>query len=427
MNTRTRTPVALLLLLSLLLTLLSGCARQRMVDQMEKEIEVARAQEIPAPTEPAPTEPAPEATPEATPENEPQPTEAPEPSDEALLESVLACKEKLENPDDLAFVDMRKAKTKEEVIAIAMAILERAEYPYTHMKLRSCFYAYGEKYPGLWLYAVNTLGETLDIIVSERSDILNEMVVGDDSMRLGLQYARKNAAHSFNNRLHTPKDYLSSSTSDFSKTDNTLLGIWISGTTFPFFDLGYYLKLPKESGWDYSDENWGISYWNGEEMVEGWHRPDPSYPEADPAWYEYVPAESLDAEIAVMQEKLAAADKGYRWEIQDSIEIDGKTYPVKWLSVLNNEGEWMDAIFSEDPDLCYLLHNHKDELADKRTVLPGERNVSTTPRNEFRNQWLVEDVFYSGYGYYEFGTTTAIQDAGSAMRDGREGLPKDRW
>ena len=91
--------------------------------------------------------------------------------------------------------------------------------------------------------------------------------------------------------------------------------------------------------------------------------------------------------------------------MQEEITLDGQSYTVSWLSIRNEQGDWADVIFSEDPDFCYILRNHQDELPRLRTVLSGERK-------EEKTDWILEDMFNYGYSYYAFGNVNVLKDCG---------------
>jgi len=141
----------------------------------------------------------------------------------------------------------------------------------------------------------------------------------------------------------------------------------------------------------------------------------PEYQE-DPAFPTYVPEETIDENLQAVVNRLGATGLGYEWEIQDTITLDGTDYPVTWLYAIDDEGEWVDVIWSEDPDFCYFLSNRRDEFATLRQDEINAMNTKYPQRGEATfnmNAYLLQDVFYHGYSMYMEGYGLSLLDCGS--------------
>lgn len=316
-----------------------------------------------------------------------------------------------ENPDPKVHEHheaLKAAETQEEALELVLSWLEEAE-PNYQVKVRDYFYKDGEKRPGYWVFAVNDLGEWLDVYIADLpvTDLMF-LVNGSVATMNGLQYYRKNEMSSYYNSLGFPHDYISGGTSGLNDLEHGFT-LYFAGNSFAVMDTDSEFLQP--------------FYWNGK-WTNGFAlgRPDPTVvpgntpvPAAD--YKTYRPMESIEAEVSAMQSRLEGTGLGYTWEMKDAITVDGVEYPVKWMFAQNEEGEWVDVVFSEDPDFAYYLNEHREIFWTLREPERSRMNAKHPGREqngEFTDEWLVQDVFYAGYSYYMQGCGLAFQDCGSS-------------
>jgi len=331
-----------------------------------------------------------------------------------------------ENPDPKVHEHheaLRAAETQEEARDLILAWLEEADPTYK-VKVRDFFYKDGERYPGYWIFAVNDLGEWLDVYIADLPAIdLMQLVGGSVATMNGLQYYRKNEMSSYFHRLGFPHDYIAGGNGGLNDLGHGFT-LYFAGNVFAIMDT--------------DSEFLGPFYWDGK-WTKGFilARPDPTaapqntpVPSAD--YKTYQAAESIDAELSAMQAHLRETNLGYTWEVLDSIVVDGVEYPVKWMFAKNEEGEWVDVVFSDDPDFAYFLNEHREIFWDLREPERSAMNAKHPGREqngEFTDEWLVQDAFYHGYSYYMQGHGLAIQDCGSPwyIREWSDELGSVTW
>jgi len=301
----------------------------------------------------------------------------------------------------------REAETPEAARDLVLQYLEASDAEY-RVKVRDYFYMDGEKIPGIWIYALSDLGEWLDVVIADLpADQLMRAVNGSLASMDGLQYYRKNEAQSYYHKLGFPHEILLPSNGGYNDLTHGFT-VYIAGATFAKIDVD-----PEMVDAFYWDGRWTNGY-----IID---RPDPTpeplnTPVPADDYRIYTPAGSPEEELKAMQERLDSTGRGYDWEIKDSITVGGETYPVTWMFAKNGQGEWVDVIFSEDPDLAYCLKQHSGFFWDLREPERSAVNAAHPGREAggaFTDEWIVQDVFYHGYSYYMQGHGLAILDCGS--------------
>lgn len=321
---------------------------------------------------------------------------------------VIQDGQKHPNPDAGAHHEaFREAETPEAARDLVLRYLEESDAEYK-IRVRDYFYVNGEKRPGIWIFALSDLGEWLDVLISDMSaEELMRVVNGSLASMDGIQYYRKNEAQSYYHKLGFPHEFVMPGHGGYNDLQHGFT-VYMAGNTFAKLDVD-----PEMTESFYWDGRWTRGY-----IIS---RPDPTTeptntPEPDADYNTYSPSGSIGEELSAMQERLTAAELGYSWEMRDSITVDGVEYPVVWMFAVNDHGEWVDAVFSEDPDFAYFLKEHRDVLWDLRGPERNAMNAAHPGREvsgEYTDEWIVQDVFYSGYSYYLQGHGMAIRDCGS--------------
>jgi len=310
--------------------------------------------------------------------------------------------ETVQNGAELDHRDVMAAETKEEALSVLKAILEDVRYPYSCI-LRDAVYSEGKLIPGLWVFAVNTQGETLDILLVDKEYKQDLMSILPGKNNAGLRFYRKNESVSFAHAWHYPEEFTGiGECSQMTSENGQFIMLW-SGQALSMFDIRDYWVLEEILTKEELEES-GEAYWNGNEWLYGTRRPEIESPFApDPAYPTYDPASSMEEEIQAVQKRLKEADETFEWEIMDKIELDGTEYSVTWMYARNASGQWVDAVFSTDTELCYLLYDQQEAWSGQRE---GEQPT-------LDSEWLILDVFFHGYSCFMQGNLEAIQACGS--------------
>lgn len=312
----------------------------------------------------------------------------------------------VENADsspNLSIKAIEKASTPSEAMENAIKRLEAANVAYQYI-LRDSIYYHGKEIPAQWLFAVNAYGEWVDVLIMEDDQKLTE--IWNDNT-LGIKQYRKieprNVSISIGEPLNGGWGY--GATTKF-ESDNHSFHILITGYPYVIYDLTH------EYGWDvYSAEE--QKYVKSGKRPENWKTVDPN------PWglKTYAPENTMEAELAAMQKHLEDTGRGYTWEMKDSITIDGKDYPVQWMYAKDEAGEWVDVIFTENTDLLYKIHDHRDILTNLRNEDREEINRNHPGRADenvgFIDNWTIADFFYKGYGFYMTGYGLSFGDCGN--------------
>ncbi len=304
------------------------------------------------------------------------------------------------------YSEARLADTKEDAAQIMMAILKDAPYPYDYI-IRDSISMNGKEIPCIWIFAVNELGESIDLLfydIEYASSDMDPVVIRNDPVFI---WTRKNECTNFVHGFHYPSNILGIGQMIHCESKNHLFGISFTGQTFSMLDLRIviYAEEENETDWDHEFE-----YWNGSKWVTITQRPEQSAPfSSDQVNYPtHKPEENLKKELESMLTSLETSGEGYNWEFQnDEITLEGNTYPVVWVFAENQKGEWVDILFSEDPDFCYLMTRHQEEIGLQRKTQPESLDRTF-------EDWLTQDVFYHGYSFYMDGDAHAIRDCGMA-------------
>lgn len=313
----------------------------------------------------------------------------------------------------------------EEVKNTILGWLEEADVGY-RCTIRDTFYIEGNPVPAIWIYAINDFGEVLDaIILPNHPGEMLDFWHKDHC----LNNVRKNEELSYKHFWHFPTSWGGNGTQACGHSgltsDGTEYDVIFAGSDLPLYDVHMY-------NFERNSFEKGAFYWNGKGWSQSQTRPPemnvPIDYDADPGEFDqyrtYKPAESLDAELAVMQSRLEATGLGYRWEMQDEITVDGKTYPVKWMYAVNENEEWVDVVFTEDPDLAYILQQNreifeelrKEQVTKLNTRYPGRELNEQAARYANRHEYLVQDCFYHDYYFYMDGNPMAMLDCGCLIQ-----------
>jgi len=306
--------------------------------------------------------------------------------------------------------DVLKQESIEEAMMAVEEILKIREHNY-RWRIMDHYYdsVSGQSYPVLWLYAVNDLGEWLDVLIGEQSvEVMEQWFAGTNAFSTRFPFWHKNEMVSYLNKLEFPRGFQGGEC-DIYTSGNEKFRVMVSGQSFAMHDL---IGGVKESNF----------YWDGHlKMTSSRPAPtkEPAQREEKEGYRTYKAASSMEMELEAMKERLRQTDRGYDIEIRNSIEIEGKEYPVLWMYALDREGEWVDVVFSDDPEFAYYLYEHRDFFRDLRQDVirtwdekhPGRGKVEGNTNN-----WVVQDMFYYGYSYYMDGNGFAMMDCGSVAR-----------
>jgi len=299
---------------------------------------------------------------------------------------------------------LKESETVDEAMERVMEVLEAKDIGYI-WEVRDYFYLDGKKNDVKWLHAVNQYDEWLDVLISSNSFFLQTLSGNPNSVRR----FRRNEAMNYSNAIQKPLDgtFMYGITSSF-QNDKKTLTFYSSGMIYSLQDL------MNDTGAEiYSADK--KAYYTQKKRPEA--TPVPANVKNPPEGaVNYVPAETMEEEIAAMKKRLEDTGLGYRFEEKDAITVDGKEYPVRWIYAINAAGEYVDIVFSEDTDLPYLLH-------DQRRIFMGARSAEKTALDEKHpgraaipadsiNNWSIVDVFYHGYGIYLNGCGYSMLDCG---------------
>jgi len=259
-------------------------------------------------------------------------------------------------------------------------------------------------YDCLWLYAINNQSECLDVILSSDYNLLKNLITKVDP----IQFYRKNEIYSYNNRNRYPhhvQSPLCGGAGIYTSKNGEFYFI-LTGNAFAVADIQMIVN--------------SSVYWDGKYQVMA-SRPAvtvaPEYKE-DPSYPIFTPEETIEESVQAVINRLEATGLGYEWETQDTITLDGTDYPVVWLYAIDDKGEWVDVIWSEDPDFCYFLSNRRDVFTTLRQDEITAMNATYPQRGEATfnmNAYLLQDVFYHGYSMYMEGYGLSLLDCGSVF------------
>jgi len=307
----------------------------------------------------------------------------------------------------LAFSSVKSAHSAEEAMQRVMAILESKDIGY-QWSYRDFVYYQHEKIPAQWIYAVNEYHEFLDVIIMDDTDVLEAIVYSFDEIEQYMNL-RNNEGMSLLNSFSKPLDGVLCAGVSYTRSDDGTFGIMTAGYPFAIKDI------EGEGGWDvYSarDRKYVKSnLCSREETLV----PEDQLPPPVEGMYVFEPEDSaLKAKESILS-RLRAADPSYRIEEHDSIEIDGQEYAAEWLFAINDAGEYIDVVITEDTELLYDLHDHQDMFWDLRSKEREGLYTAQPDRKKYdpvENQWLLVDLFYKGYGIYLYGCGCPSFDCG---------------
>lgn len=309
-----------------------------------------------------------------------------------------------------SFVGVRRAETIEKAMSAVIALLDKKETEYHYIK-RDYFYINGIQHPAQWLFVINEFGEWADIVFfSEDMETVNNWFYGPQKGVAELSEYRRNEAYSYNHRVKYPHYDTGLGNAILNQSDNGVFTYYLTGQLFAMNDIGNAIGS-------------GEYYWEGKKITTG-RRPYttcvPVYPNETSRDYQcYMPSNTMEGEMESIIHRLVETDTGYRWEIRDRIVVNSVEYPVMWLYAYNEEGRWVDAVLSSDPDFAYFLHANRAFFQEIRKSFEDSINGRYPERllsDVNAHEWIVQDVFYYGYSLYLDGDGVAIQDCGSVAQ-----------
>jgi len=317
-----------------------------------------------------------------------------------------------ENVQSSTFTSIIKEAVAHKTVEEASAFLEEKLKGFDHnyvWKVMDSYYDEVSKksYPCKWIFAYNDLGEWVDIVlIQESEEIANNICFGEEYTGPCISDWRKNEQMTYNHKLRFPFYYVGGEAEIYESTNHEYYAV-ITGQMFAMHDF-----------------NNGSSsfYWDGQWKTMG-ARPNPtempSSPIEEDGYDTYTPAKSVDDEAEAIKNRLSTSEKDYEYEIKESIEIEGKSYPVTWIYAINNDGEWVDIVLSDDSNFPYIFRQHSDYFWDLRQdviTAYNEKHSGRETKGVNTNNWVLEDVFYNGYGFYMEGNGLAMLDSGSVWQ-----------
>ncbi len=307
----------------------------------------------------------------------------------------------------LNFSYVTSAHSAEEAMDRVQEILKAKDIGY-QWEFRDSIYYQHEKRPAKWIYAVNQYHEFLDVIIMDDADLLEEFTASPEFDHF--RNLRQNEGMSLQNSFSKPLDgVLCSGLASFCRSDDLNFGILLVGYAFAIKDVdgrdGYDVYSPKDRAYVYS----GL-HSREETLIQ-----DDQLPPLAEGLKVFEPENSMKEAQESVLSCLQRADPSYRIENRDVILIDGEEYPAQWMYAVNDSGEFIDIVFTEDLDFLYYLHDNRDVFwklrEEDREYLyqkqPGRKQYEPT-----ENQWLLIDLFYKGYGIYLYGCGCPAFDCG---------------
>jgi len=274
----------------------------------------------------------------------------------------------------------------------------------------------GEIYSMKWLYIYTQDHEWLDVFLTENPE---DLAAIRDVYPFYPRMFRSNEAFTKTNELGVPHDdqyYLPYSGFVVTNTKGGFL-MYFDGYPFLCCDLG----CPNGSRvyWDQTNRDF---YRRPSPTIKADAAPLPDFP------VNY-PKASIQESVDFVRSQLDRTRMGYSWEIQDSITIDAVKYPVTWMYAKNREGEWVDLVWSKDPDFAYFLYNRRELFADLRRVEAEAMQAKLPEDMPFIAQFQTIDAFYYGYSLYVEGVALSILDCGfQGIASGYDAsIDEDAW